>query len=130
MPDPISSSRTSDEKFVMTSYPQRPVKYPIITIKDNGIAATERLGMQSESFIVKIPIEVRIWAKSVTQKDKLFDKTFEVLRTNQFPAGSAGTSSYNDLHDFRMDGALNVDEPGEGGIKSKIINLSYIFIAE
>ena len=31
--DPISGSRAGRDRFVMTSYPQRDVKYPIITVK-------------------------------------------------------------------------------------------------
>ncbi len=31
--DPISSKRHSSSKFIMTSYPQRKVQYPLITLK-------------------------------------------------------------------------------------------------
>ena len=126
VPDPIT--RPSNEKFIMTSYPQRPVTYPIITIKDNGINATNRLGMQSESILVNIPMEIRIWGRNVVERDKLFDRTFEFLRTNQFPNTTSGTSSYADIHDFKLNNVINVDEIGENAIKSKIINFSYIFV--
>ena len=35
--DPISSTRPSSEKFVVTAYPQRGVSYPIITVVDKGL---------------------------------------------------------------------------------------------
>lgn len=112
----------------MTSYPSRTSTYPLITIKDNGITAVNKLGFQSESFMMKIPIEIKIWARSVAERDKLFDRTFEVLRTNQFPVGTSGTSAYADLHDFKLDSVMNMDLSGENSIKSKIINISYMYV--
>lgn len=130
VPDPIASTRTAGDKFIMTSYPSRTTTYPIITIKDNGIKATTKLGFQSEGFMMRLPVELRIWGRSTTERDKLFDKMWEVLRTNQFPVGTSGTSSYADIHDFKLDNTSNLDEAGENGIKSKIINLSYMFICD
>ena len=128
VPDPIT--RPSGDKFIMTSFPSRASTYPLITIKDNGITATKKLGFQSEGFQMKLPIEVRIWARSVAERDKLFDRTFEVLRTNQFPVGTSGTSSYADLHDFKLESVNNFDEAGENSIKCKIINLSYMYVVD
>ena len=56
--DPISASRSGRERFVMTSYPKRNVKYPIITVKNNGPADVQRLGMRSNMHWITVPIEI------------------------------------------------------------------------
>ena len=69
--DPISAKRTSAENFVHSAYPQRPVQYPIITVKTINIADDRRLGKQSEQHMTNITIEIRIWARKVQEKDGL-----------------------------------------------------------
>ena len=123
--DPISGSRAGNEKFVMTSYPQRPVKYPIITVVDSGITQPIRLGMQSEGTAINFPLEVRIWARNVKERDEIFDLVYTYLRTNQF-SGDDITGA--NLHDFKLNSLVNVDEPGEAGIKSKVMEVQYLFI--
>ena len=58
--DPISSSRGGGERFVLTEYPQRAVKYPIITITDSGSNQEGKLGMQSEGTVMRLGVEIRI----------------------------------------------------------------------
>lgn len=126
--DPISSSRTGGEKFVMTEYPQRPVKYPIITVRDRGVNSPIQLGMQSEAHLLRIPVEIRIWARNVKERDELFDGVFDLLRTNQYGGSSATTDA--GLHDFKLTNTNNVTEMigKDQSIQSKVIEIEYIFI--
>lgn len=121
--DPISSSRGSKSKFVMTSYPSRPVKYPLITIKATNYEAT-RAGMQTTVMDLTINLEVRIWARNTKERDTLFTSVFNRLRAIQFTSGG---SSDNNLHDFNMSSAVEIDEEGDQAIKSKIIEVVYKF---
>ena len=122
--DPISSSRVGRERFVMTSYPQRPVKYPIITIIGTMQDATS-LGMGSESMKVVLRLEVRIWARNVKEKDELTEQVFNQLRTNQIGTGSTTEAT---LYGFEQVGVVDVDEPGEDNPKSKIMTIKYFYI--
>lgn len=121
--DPLSASRSGNDRFVMTEYPKRPVKYPIITIVDSGTSQIARLGMQSEETAVRIPIEIRVWASNVKERDTISDEIYNYLRTNQF---SGDDFIGANLHDFSMLSTTNVSEEK---IKSKILEVSYLFIA-
>lgn len=123
--DPISGTRASNERFVMTSYPQRPVKYPIITVKNTNIDMPKRLGMQSEIHYTALPMEIRIWARNEVEKDELTQNTINYLRDLEYSA--SGTVVAN-LLGFKVTSAVNVDEPGDAGIKSKVIGAQYNFI--
>ena len=122
--DPLGN-RATNERFVMTSYPQRAVRYPIITITDLGSRQEARLGMQSESTLMKLGIEIRIWGRNVKERDELFDEVYTWLRTNQF-GGSEATTDAN-IHDFSVSSVTNVSEPD---VKSKIMEVQYIFVCE
>ena len=123
--DPISSERVGNEKFVLTSYPQRPVKYPVITVIDSGISQPAPLGMGSQGTIITLPLEIRIWARNVKERDELFDSVYDYLRTNQL-SGDEITGA--NLYDFTLNSAVNVDELGEAGIKSKVMEVQYLFV--
>ena len=110
---------------VYTSYPKVGVVYPMITIVDSGISQPMRLGMQSEGTVITLPLEIRIWAKDVKTRDELFDSVYNYLRTNQFSGSNIVGAN---LHDFKLNSAVNVSELGEEGIKSKVMEVSYLFI--
>jgi len=124
--DPIAPSRRSNEKFVLTAYPKRPVTYPIITIKDKGINQMSRQGMASEGTFISLNIEVRIWATTSVQREQLFDAIYDYLRQNQLEA-TTGLSDSN-LHDFTLSSAVNIDEEGEAGIHSKVCIYKFVII--
>jgi hypothetical protein len=123
--DPIASSRVGRERFVMTSYPKRPVKYPVITVIGTMQDANS-LGMGSESMKVALRLEIRIWARNVKEKDELTEQVFNQLRTNQLGANSS-TSAY--LYGFEQVGVTDIDEEGDDQPKSKIMIIKYFFIA-
>jgi len=123
--DPLLSTRPSTEKWVMTSYPRRAVSYPNITVKGVNLSDVP-LGQQSEQRRVEFEIEVRIWARNEKEKNNLFDSVYTHMRTNQFTG--AGTSYNANLYDFDLLSAVEVDEEGEQGIKSRVCMYKYNFI--
>ena len=125
--DPLSSTRPAQEKFIMTSYPQRPVRAPFITIKDINSFDSETLGLQSEAMRHYTDIEIRIWARNVQERDEMADSIYQLLKDNQI--GTSGTSQAADLHDFKLLSMINIDDPNPPGIKSKILTLRFMFIA-
>jgi len=124
--DPLVTIRPGNEKFVLTSYPKRSVTYPIITITDRGIIQPTRLGMSSEGTVISITVEVRIWARNVRERDELFGSAYQYLRTNQLD-NVTGLANSN-LHDFTLSSAVNVDEEGEAGIRSKVCEYKFLVI--
>ncbi len=123
--DPISSIRPANENFALTSYPKRPVTYPIITVTDRGIIQPGRLGMASEGTVLNVTIEIRVWARNVRERDELTEQIYDYLRTNQLDATGLANSN---LHDFTLSSAVNVDEEGEAGIRSKVCEYRFLVI--
>lgn len=121
--DPLT--RVGSERFVHTSYPQRAVRYPIISVTDSGSTQEARLGMQSEGTVLRLGLEIRIWGRNVKERDEIFDAVYTWLRTNQFGGADALTDA--EIHDFSMGSAVNVSEPD---VKSKVMEVSFLFIAE
>lgn len=122
--DPISSTRGTSSKFIMTSFPEREVKYPMITLE---ITDTNELraGMQTTAMDITLTVEIRIWTKSVAQSDKLSNQILDLLANKQFTVTSGSIA--NDFHDFNIGSVIRVDDPGQGGTKSRIIQLNYSF---
>lgn len=123
--DPISSSRGNTSKFIMTSFPEREVKYPLITLEVSNYEAT-RAGMQTTNMDITLSIEIRIWSLSVTQSDQLAQQIADRLSDIQF-TGSGSID--NDFHDFSIDSMVRVDDPGERGTKSRVFQINYKFFS-
>ncbi len=107
---------------VYTSYPKINVIYPMITIVDSGSRQEGRLGMSSEGTVLRLGVEIRIWAKNIKQRDEIFDDVYDYLRTNQLSDDNIIGAN---LHDFSMDSAVNVSEPD---VKSKVLEVTYLFV--
>ena len=114
-------------EFVYSSYPQKNVKYPIITVKSAPASPAQRLGMRSEAYALNLPIEVRVWARKESEKDQLFQEIHYFVQTNQFGTGSVFENV--ELHDTKMLSAVDVDEAGEENVKSKVIQFNQFFIS-
>ena len=123
--DPLTGSRVGS--FVMTSYPKEAVQYPLITVRGKN-DGDQKLGQQCENSLVKLTIEVRVWAKSEKQKNNLTDDVYNFLRTNQYPSTTANTSTNEQLWDFGINFANDIDENGEEAVKSKLMEFRYSFI--
>ena len=108
----------------MTSYPEREVRYPLITLEVNNVEET-RAGMQTTAMDISLTIEIRVWSKSVAQSDKLAHEILDELADIQFTDSTGSVA--NDFHDFNIGSVVRVDEPGKGATKSRIISLSYRF---
>lgn len=121
--DPITS-RTDTSKFVMTSFPERNVQYPLITIEVSNIEES-RAGMQVTTMDILLTVNIRVWSKSVAQSDQLAQEILDNLANLQFTASTGSVA--NDFHDFNIGSVIRVDEPGKGAIKSRIIQLTYKF---
>ena len=122
--DPITSTRPSGQKFVMTSYPKRTTKYPIITVRGK-VNGDRKLGQQSEKALVDLAIEVRVWGRNQKEKDELANNCYKRLRDIQFTASTGSIA--NNLHNFTLLSATELDEPGEDQPKSRILNIQYNF---
>jgi len=123
--DPLGRAGAGSD-FVFSSYPKENVTYPIITVKDKNFGPSVRLGMRTEQQLLPAPFEIRVWGKNVKQRDNLSQDIYYKLRTGQYGTGSESVNV--DLHDFALNSMVNVDEDGEEGIKSKVIEIQYIFI--
>jgi len=125
--DPISSTRSTNSNFIVTSYPTRAVEYPIITIKVINIEAV-RAGMQTSTQDITLDIEIRVWGRNQREKDEISTDVISRLADIQF-TDSTGSIA-NNLHDLLIGSATEIDEPGEAGaqvIKSRIISVTYKF---
>ena len=122
--DPSSTSRPSDSKFCMTSFPQRTVHYPLITVEQLNFRDVQ-LGISTQQSIIEIGMEINIWSKSTKQRDQLADNVYNTLRTNQLTGSSSVTQG---LFDFKITNIFNLDEEGKEGIHRKVIELKYTFL--
>jgi len=118
--DPII--RPTNESFVMTSYPKNVVNYPIITVVDNGVIQQGKLGMGSQGTMLRITVEIRIWARNVVERDTLFNKIHDYFRTNQLNGDDLTGAN---LHDFYIGSVVNVPEKD---VQSKVMEVTYLFL--
>lgn len=116
--DPLSRS----SGWVMTSYPQRKVQYPIITVKQTNIF-TQKLGMSSEMQLATITVEVRIWARNAKECDELTSDIIDYLRDFEFAAN--GTSN-EEIHGFVLSSTNSlVETTGDNTVHNKILSFDY-----
>ena len=125
--DKLRTNISSVSSRVYTSYPKTNVIYPIITVVDRGISQPQRLGMGSEATAINIDIEIRVWARNIKQRDELFDEIYDYLRTNQLDATTGLVAS--NLSGFQLLSAVNIDDTGIEGVKSKVMEVRFLFIA-
>jgi len=122
--DPLSGSRQNNEKFVMTSYPQRLVNYPVITLRITQLTAN-RAGMQTSAIDTEVTMEIRIWGKNISQRDKLFQQVVNRLKNIQYLSTTG--SQDNGLHNFKILNSVEINEDGDETPKSKLINVGYTY---
>ncbi len=125
--DPISNTRSKNSKFIMTSFPQRAVQYPLVTLKITNIERL-RAGMQTTLQDITITMEIRIWARNEKEKETIYQQVSRRLADIQFTDSTGSTA--NNLHDWTELSANEIDEPGEAGaatIKSRVLQGSYTF---
>lgn len=121
--DPIDDKRSATSRFVMTSYPLRKTEYPLITVKIPNLTA-DRSGMQTTTLDIIMTLEIRIWARNEKEKNNLYEDILDRLANIQFTASG---SVENDFHDFSVLSSTEIDEDGDQGIKSRILQVQYKF---
>lgn len=121
--DPISSSRPAGQKFVLTAYPEKPTVYPLITVMPRNIVTDKPLGQSSNGQIVAMVLEVRVWGRTATERDKLTQETYNALRSIQLTENTG--SNANNLFDFTLRSSVPIDEKGKAGIHSMVSEYSY-----
>jgi hypothetical protein len=123
--DPIEDERAKDEKFIFTSYPQRQVKYPVVSVRKTNISTSSRLGFQSNHQLLNIPLEIRVWARNEKENDIITQDVVNALRSQEYVA--TGTINAK-LFNFQIENMVLVPEDGEAGTKGTEINIRYDFI--
>ncbi len=125
--DPLSIGRATNSQFIMTSYPQHAVQYPLVTIKMVDINAV-RAGMQTTNQDFLLTLEVRIWARNEKEKEEIYTAVINRLANIQFTATTGSIA--NDLFNFNITSSVEVDSEGESNaqvIKSRILQIIYNF---
>jgi len=122
--DPLVSERKDASRFVMTSYPQRLVEYPLVTLKVVDYGGT-RAGMQTNAMDIRVNIEIRVWGRNQKEKDEISNDCYIRLRDIQFTATDGSVA--NNLHDFTLISSVELDEDGEEQPKSRVLNVGYSF---
>jgi len=120
--DPITATRSTQSRFVMTSYPSRFTQYPLITVKLSNYSGPSS-GMQTNAMDITAIIEIRVWARNQKEKDELANDCFIVLRDAQHTASTGSIANY--IYDFALLSAVEVDEDGENQPKSRILEVQY-----
>lgn len=122
--DPLSGNR-GGEQYVLTSYPKRAVRYPIITVKSLNLA-TKKLGMSSELCQVNMDIEVRAWSRNAKEQDDMTQDIINHLRGIRLD--SVTGSADNKLYNFDLSSCVSVVEDGENAIRSSVLTFKYYAI--
>jgi len=117
----VTNPKGSSIPFIFTSYPEKNVSYPMITIKSTNMQTTA-LGMQSESVWLNMDIEVRVWALDEKTKDGLTQQVVDTLRKAKYGSGS---TTENGIYGFQLTSANVVEEEGEGMPKSEVMTFLY-----
>lgn len=122
--DPLSGQRASNEKFVMTASPERPVKYPVIIVEIEDFEDFPA-GIGTEQRRLVVLFSVDIWARTVVERDLLTDRVRAYLKSYQIDSSDIISE---DLFGFKINSAVNVDEEGLNSPHRKIVRGSYQFI--
>ena len=75
---------------------------------------------------MRLKFEIRVWARNEKERDELTEQVYNQMRSNQFGGGSSWSDD-EELHDFRWVSGVPVDELGEEGIKSMVLNCEFMF---
>ena len=118
--DPQRTNRTTGEQFVMASWPNRPVRYPVITVQQTGFESSFA-GVASNTTINRIDFEVNVWSKSIAEKESLTGSVFAVLAQNPSITTASG------LMDLKFFNITNLDEDGPSGIHRKLIGIRFLW---
>lgn len=123
--DPISATRAGSSNFVATNFPDSYVQYPFIIVKHENMT-TRTMGMATSSAERTLQYRISVFGKQVSQTDPIADQVIHQLETIQYSGGAVGTIA-GSLHDFRVLGMAQFDEPGARGVHRKDVLIQYKF---
>ena len=134
--DPISATRSGSAHFIMTSWPDRPVQYPVI-ILDSRLGPSTRMGANTEAIQVPVTIEAHVRSTNTKERDILAGSVLDYIRISQFGNSPISGTINQDLNHFRFLNAINLpptSPEGEENVKSpkqriqtKVLNFGYDF---
>lgn len=113
--------------FVFTSYPRENITYPVVTVRHRGMTDIRRLGMQSQGTLMSLPIEIRVWSKNEKHRDLISQDIYYFLKNNQLGQTGSVTQAVG-LHDFTLTSTADIDEDGDEGIKSRVMEYTYLYM--
>ena len=116
--DPQSTNRTSNEKFVLTAWPDRPVRYPVISVEQTELNS-KSIGTKGLNSLTSINMEIMIFSKSTNERDILAGSIFAVMEQNQAVISASG------LIDQRFYNITNMDDSGSQGLHKKLLGVKY-----
>jgi len=123
--DPISGTRPSNSKFVLTSEPDRPTAYPLITLDIVPTADISR-GIASALRFTNLEAAISVWSLNTKERDQLSDDVYNTLATIQ-DATPSGTRD-NNLTELVLLSTNKISEPaGKQTLHRKILTVGYTF---
>lgn len=129
--DPISATR-AQSTWIMTSYPERDVEYPIIIVA-HAAHRDEHTSIGSEYKTNYITLRIEVWSKSTKQRDEVWDDVYDELRHHYKTADANGDSIQSiGLRDPTWGNAMDLDTlapKGRGHIHRKISTIQFTFYA-
>lgn len=124
--DPISGSRT-DSNWVLPSWPDEEVQYPIICVNQVG-GSDEWISVGTSYKKVTTTVQIDVFSKSTKERDEVWDDVYNQLRTN-FKTTLAG--SYH-LVNMNMVTCFNQDAKApksRGNVHRKIARFNFVYFA-
>ena len=115
---------------VYTSYPEKNVDYPIVTIAHSGFR-DEYGSIGTEYKIVYVNVRIEVWSMSTKERDEIWDDIYDELRTHYKTADGSGDSVTNiSLFDMLVMSCLDIDIPRERGhLHKKVSEIQFSFYA-
>lgn len=118
--DPLTG-RSGDSKFVITSYPDRSVQYPVITVQQQNLS-NEPAGVGTTETHIKLGMEINVWTKNVEQRDQLAGSVLAVIEQNRL-----GVIAASGLFSNRINNITQLDEEGKAGVHRAVIETSFLY---
>jgi len=125
-------SRSDPPGWVFTSYPERDVQYPIVTVTHNG-SRDEHISLGTEYKQNYIVLRIEVWAKDTKQRDEIWDDIYDELRHHYTTPDANGDSITGlGLFDMVVLMAVDVDTEaprGRGHIHRKVADIQFTYWA-
>lgn len=118
---PYSKSSVYWNSFVRTHWPERNTDYPMVSVSVNA-NGNSKTGVSCSNFFNNCTAELRVWSKSIKQRDDIVDDVLTVLSRN---IGSACVDPYN-LFGLKLSNYNVIEEEGKWGVKQGIMEYDFI----